>query len=296
MARIIGTGMALPTKVKTTKQLTKDHKWVKKTVGIKERHIVSEWESSFTLAVDAAVDAIKSAKLKITDIDVLIVATATPDLIAPSTACGLAEVLGANCMAFDINAVCSGFLYAFFLAEKLLTEVDYVLIVGTDTFSTITDWKSRNCIFFGDGAGAVVVSRGTNIKAFFVATDHKDTEGFFCKKGDTFKMDGKIVYDKAMELVPNAVNKVLKESNIIIDDIDYMVPHQPSKKLLLAIADKIGFPREKVLMNMDKYANTSAATIPILLHESWNKFKKGDKLLFVSIGAGWTYGSAIYEV
>jgi 3-oxoacyl-[acyl-carrier-protein] synthase-3 len=179
------------------------------------------------------------------------------------------------------------------IADRLLAE--NALVIGVDCFSEITDWSDRNCVFFGDGAGAVVLTKGNNILSALITGD-SNNNGFICANEDSFMMDGKKVYENALRLVPQAVEQVLFKAGLTISDIDYMVPHQPSKKLLHAIADKIELPREKVLMNMDRYANTSAGTIPILLHESWSKFKEGDKILMAAIGSGWTYGALIYEV
>jgi 3-oxoacyl-[acyl-carrier-protein] synthase-3 len=226
----------------------------------------------------------------------IIVATATPDMVAPSTACIIKDYLELiNAVAFDINAVCSGFIFALSIAEQYLSIYSNILIVGVDTFSTITDYGDRNSVFFGDGAGAVMFTRGSNIKAISIHSD-SSKQGFSCDMGGTYKMNGKLVYETALRLIPDVINEVLTKAGMKIDDIDYVVPHQPSKKVLIEIADKMGIPRERVLMNMDRYANTSAGTIPILLSESWSMFKKGDKLLFVAIGSGWTYGAAIYAV
>jgi 3-oxoacyl-[acyl-carrier-protein] synthase-3 len=282
--RITGTGFYVPERTVLNAALTDNPGWVSDVIGINERHWVRK-ETASDLAFEAAIKAIRDR----TEIGAIIVATATPDMVAPSTACILAGKLGIGVPAFDINAVCSGFLYGMKIADSL--PYDNILLVGVDVFSTITDYSDRNCVFFGDGAGAVVISKDDRPFDCYVNAWPYDN-GFTCEKNDTFEMDGRKVYDMALDLVPSAIEHL----NTDPGDITWMVPHQPSKKVLHAIADRVGFPRERVLMNMDRYANTSAATIPILLAENWNRFNKGDKLLFAAIGSGWTYGAAIYEV
>lgn len=287
MSRITGTGFYVPANVVTNDQISDSNLWIVNNTGIKERRISSK-TSSFL--------GTKAAE-KLGDCDVLIVATATPDKKAPSTASIIKKELGLTGAAFDINAVCAGFIYALALGDSLIERgADKVMIIGVDTFSFITDWKRRDCIFFGDGAGAVMLEKGNGFKSFFIGSDSKDTEGFFCDHNRKFHMEGRKVYSTALRLIPAAVRDVLQRADMTINDIDYMVPHQPSKRILIDVAKEIGIPEERVLMNMDKYANTSAGTIPILLAENWNKFKEGDNLLFAAIGSGWTYGAAIYEV
>jgi 3-oxoacyl-[acyl-carrier-protein] synthase III len=299
MSKIIGTGMYVPLNVVTNDDISEHNDWIVENIGIKERRVIGINSDIMRLSVIAANNAMAQAGIKTTDeIDMLIVATSSGNHIAPSLSCLVKRDMKLhNAIAFDINAVCSGFLFAWSIAEQYFKSTGQmrILIIGVDTFSKITDYSDRNCVFFGDGAGAVVLSGFDNLKAIRIYSDI-DTGGFSCENGGTFKMDSKEVYRKALELVPKAIYEVLEQSHLTIDDIDYMIPHQPSKRILNDIADEIGLPREKVLMNMDRYANTAAASIPILLYESWHKFKKGDKLLFASIGSGWTYGAAIYEV
>jgi 3-oxoacyl-[acyl-carrier-protein] synthase-3 len=293
MAKIIGVGHYVPEKVILNEDISSNPAWVAENTGIKERRIVQMGQTSSSLAVVAGSKALEMAGIK--DVDVVIVATATPDMIAPSTACMVRQRLNLKGAAFDINAVCSGFLYAMTLGHTLIDNgAESILIIGVDTFSKITDWNRRDNIFFGDGAGAVVMGKVVNVQGMFIGAS--DGNAFMCEQGQKFVMHGKLVYNAALDLIPKAVKNVLRRANIGIEEIDYMVPHQPSIRILNDVADKIGLPREKVLMNMDKYANTSAGTIPILLSESWGKFKQGDKLLFAVIGSGWTYGALIYEI
>ena len=291
MGKIIGTGMVVPEIIIWIEVISDNPDWVFKNIGIRERRTGS---TTLELAYMAGQMAMINAGLK--NVDMIIIATATPEMVAPSTAAQVARDLNQSCPAFDINAVCSGFLYGMIIANSFLQgNTANILLIGVDTFSKITDYSDRNCVFFGDGAGAIVMTNGFQMIKSYWNCDPSD-QGFTCKTGGTFEMNGRKVYEAALKLVPEAISEVLKSSGITIDEIDYMVPHQPSKRILMDIADKIGLSREKVLMNMEKYANTSAATIPILLHESWSKFKKGDKILFASIGSGWTYGAMLYQV
>lgn len=293
MAKIIGVGHYVPEKIIRNEDISDNPEWVYDNLGIKERRVISLGQTTSSLAVVAGMKAMLSAGVN--DVDVVIVATATPDMKAPSTSCMVRQRLNITGAAFDINAVCSGFLYSMILAESLIKAgAGKILVIGADTFSTITDWEKRDCVFFGDGAGAVVMTEGDNVKSGFMAA--ADGNAFMCEQNGNFIMEGRSVYKTAIHLVPIAVKEVLERAEMTIEDIDWMVPHQPSKKILLDVADEIGLDRSKLLMNMENYANTSAGTIPILLSESWGKFNKGDKLLFAAIGSGWTYGALIYEV
>lgn len=303
-SKITGVGHYVPKMVIANRVLemcanTSDE-WIVNNTGIRERHsVMTSGEKASDLGVAAAKQAIFMSGVTKSEIGMVICATATPDAKAPSTACIIKKALDlTNATAMDVSAVCSGFLYGLAIAQQFIPVYENILIIGTDVFSTITDWVRRDCIFFGDGAGAVVLSRSPEcgFKKIIIHSDSMDNEGFRCEHGKTFDMNTKLVYKSAMRLVPEVISEVLNTAGMKIEDIDYMVPHQPSKRLLLDIALTIGMPEEKVLMNMDKYANTSAGTIPILLSERWVKFRKGDKILFAAIGSGWTYGAAIYEV
>lgn len=321
--KIIGTGSHTPEKVYTNEFLEErvdtSSAWIFENLGIKERRIATANECTSDLAFKAALNAIDDSGLTIDDIDLIIIATATPDRQAPSTAAIVQDKLRAyNAVAFDISAVCSGFLYAASVASQFIAAgvYDNVLVIGADTFSKITDWNRRDCVFFGDGAGAAVFSSGNvneGFMSFRLYTDsRKNKFGFTVPAGGSenpsslrtvkdgkhfFEMNGKAVYDAATIALPKAINQVLEDSGLIIDDIDYMLPHQPSIRILQKTAEIIGLPWEKVMTNMDKYANTSGGTIPILLDEV-NKagiLKKGDTVLFAAVGSGWTYGAAILK-
>lgn len=304
-SKIIGTGFFVPSKVVTNNELeintNTTNEWIVKNTGIIERRICSVGENSSYLGGRAALKAIESSGLNKNEIDLLIVATTTPDKLSPSTACIIKDQLNLiNTVAFDISAVCSGFLFGMSVAEQYISSGMYknVLIVGVDTFSNITDWTRRDCIFFGDGAGAVVMS-ASNTKGFHGFTlysDSIDRIGFNCEHNENFVMNTRSVYDTAVRVLPIAINGILDKVGMSIDDIDYIIPHQPSIRILTDVAKKVNAPIEKVMMNMNKYANTVAGTIPILLAETWPTLKTGNKILFAAIGSGWTYGAAIYEV
>ncbi len=305
-AKIIGTGMFVPNNIITNFEIEKQvstttNDWIVKNTGINERRICSENENSSFLGSNAGKEAIINSKLNLDDIDMLIVATTSPDKTSPSTACIIKNILHLDkAIAFDVSAVCSGFLFAMSIAEQYISSGSYqnILVIGVDTFSKITDWGKRDCVFFGDGAGAVVISKSDEVgfMDFNLYSDNFEMDGFICEKGENFKMDTKKVYNSATKLISFAINEILKKNNMTIDDIDYLIPHQPSIRILNEVSKLIGLPKEKLMTNMGKYANTVSATIPILLHETWNKFKNGDKILFAAIGSGWTYGSSIYVV
>lgn len=303
--KIIGTGFYVPEKILTNKEIQKfastTDEWIVKNTGIRERRIIALNENSASLGGRAALQAIESSGLNKEEVDMLIVATTTSAKISPSTACIIKDELGlTNSIAFDISAVCSGFLFGMSVAEQYISSGMYknIVVVGVDTFSKLTDWNRRDCIFFGDGAGAVVMSesKDAGFLGFTLYSDSLDRVGFDCNIGEHFAMDGRSVYNTAIRALPIAINGVLQKVGMTIDDIDYLVPHQPSIRILVDTAKIIGLPIEKVMMNMDRYANTVAGTIPILLHETWSRYKKDDIILFAAIGSGWTYGAAIYKV
>lgn len=320
--KIIGTGSYLPEKIYTNKYLetlvdTNDE-WIQKTLGIKERRIAADNEASSDLACRAGYNAIIDSGLNKDDIDLIIVATSTPDRLAPSTAAITQDKLQAyNSVAFDISAVCSGFLYGMSVASQFIASgvYDNVLVIGADTFSKITDWTKRDCVFFGDGAGAAVLS-SANINEGFIAfrlyTDGRGHNSFTVPAGgsempctnDTinkglhfFHMDGRAVYNTGTKVLPKAIFQVLSDTGLSIEDIDLMIPHQPSIGILKETARIINLPFEKVMTNMDKYANTSGATIPLILDEvkKEGKIKCGSNILFAAVGSGWTYGASIIK-
>ena len=319
--KIIGTGSYVPDTIYTNEYLETimptNAQWVYENVGIKERHIALPEQATSDLATEAGKRAIEDAKLMAEDIDLIIVATSTPDRKAPSTAAFVQHKLNAtNAAAFDITAVCSGFLFGMSVASQYIASGVYnnILVIGADTFSKITDWSRRDGIFFGDGAGAAVVTSGNATEGFLAYRLYTDTQkdmlGFTIPGGGSeiplrvdnldmqyFRMNGKMVFNSAVKALPKAINQVLDDTGLLIGDIDMMIPHQPSIRILQKTAEIIGLPFEKVMHNMEHYANTSGGTIPILLDEvnKSGKLKKGDIVLFAAVGSGWTYGAAIIK-
>jgi len=320
--KIIGTGSYVPEKIYTNEYLetivNTNAVWIENTLGIKERRIAAEHQATSDLAWRAGLEAIDNANLTKSDIDLIIVATSTPDRLIPSTACFVQDKLQAyNAVAFDIAAVCSGFLYGMSIASQYIASgvYDNVLVIGADTFSKITDWTKRECVFFGDGAGAAVLSHAGDDEGFLAFRLYSDGRGrynFTVPAGGSenpatirtikerlhyFQMNGKEVYDTGTKVLSESIKKVLDDTNLKISDVDYLIPHQPSIGILKRTAEIIGLPFEKVMTNMDKYANTSGGTIPILLDElnRANKLKSGNIILFAAVGAGWTWGASIIK-
>jgi 3-oxoacyl-[acyl-carrier-protein] synthase-3 len=320
--KIIGTGSYVPDTIYTNEYLETilptSAKWIYENLGIKERRIAGEKDATSDLAWKAGQKAIENAGLTNNDIDLIIVATATPDRLAPSTACIVQDKLQAyNAVAFDIAAVCSGFLFGMSVASQYIASgvYDNVLVIGADTFSKITDWTRRDSVFFGDGAGAAVISHSTidgGFLAYRLYSDGRGKYNFTVPAGGSelpasqktvdgkmhfFQMNGRAVYETGTEVLPKAINQVLADTGLTINDIDLMIPHQPSIKILEKTAEIIGLPFEKVMINMEKYANTSGGTLPILLDEvnRAGKIKQGNIVLFAAVGSGWTYGASIIK-
>lgn len=320
--KIIGTGSYTPEKIYTNEYLETvidtNSEWIFENLGIKERRVAASNEATSDLAYKAGLEAVASAGLTVNDIDLIIVATSTPDRLAPSTACIVQDKMKAyNAVCFDLAAVCSGFLFAISTASQFIASgvYDNVLVIGADTFSRITDWTRRDAVFFGDGAGAAVLSQ-SNVNSGFLAfrlySDGRGKLNFTIPGGGSefpiseeslnknlryFQMNGKAVYQTGTVVLPQAIKQVLSDCGIDISEVDYMIPHQPSIKILQKTAEIIGLPFEKVKTNMDKYANTSGGTIPILLDEV-NKsglLTPGKLILFAAVGSGWTWGASLYK-
>lgn len=320
--KIKGTGSYVPETVYTNQYLETlvdtNAEWIEKNLGIKERRIAAPDQATSDLAYEAGKRAIEDAGLEASNIDLIIVATATPDRLAPSTACFVQHKLeNYDAVAFDLAAVCSGFLYGLSTGSQFIASgvYNHVLVIGADTFSRITDWTRRDAVFFGDGAGAAVLSScdpGEGFLAFKLYSDGRGTESFTVPAGGserpasietidanlhTFRMDGKAVYQTATKVLPESITDVLDKSGLSVADIKVMIPHQPSIRILQKTAEVIGLPFEKVMTNMDRYANTSGGTIPIMLDETnkAGRFEQGDYVLFAAVGAGWTYGAAVIK-
>ena len=319
-AFIRGTGSYAPKNIVKNdffQNVGSSDKWIYENLGIKERRI-SVGETTSDLAYKAGLAAIEDAGILPGEIDLVILATATADRLAPSCACFVQEKLAAkNAVAFDISAVCSGALFAIATGVQFIKSGMYknVLVIGADTFSNITDWSRRDAVFFGDGAGAILLSDTTEDKGFLdfiLHTDGTGKEHFTIPAGGSeipttqesidkgqhfFQMNGHEVFKTAIEVVPNCISEILTNNNRTIDEIKFLLPHQPSIKILKEIAKRINMPFEKVKTNMDRYANTSGGTIPIILDETfkYNKLEKGYLLLFAAVGAAWTWGTGLYK-
>lgn len=304
---ILGTGSYLPPKILTNQTIEETinttHEWINTKLGINERRVVENQLPS-DIGYQAALRALESSNLTINDIDLIIVATSSPEQISPSTACIIHNRFNIekNIPAFDINAVCSGFVYAVNLVSPLISFGVYknVLIIATEAYSKITNWNDQHCVFFGDGAGAVVIGKsdGGWISCESNANG-KDTgmTGFKLPIGGPFIMRGKEVWDQAIKIIPISVKHILKESNVDISEVDMIVPHQPSINILKIIAEDLGIPMTKVKTVMDKYANIAGASIPVALDDAVknNEIKKGDTIVLTAIGSGWTWGSTILK-
>jgi len=232
----------------------------------------------------------------------IIVATSSGEKTSPSTACIIHNKLAPqhNIPAFDVNAVCAGFVYALSLAGSLINSKTYknILVIGTEVYSKITDWKDRNCVFFGDGAGAVVISnsnKGWMSVELNANGGGTGMTGFTLKPGQTYKTNPKEVWNQAVSVLPNSITSILNSNGLSVDDIDHFVPHQASINMLKLIADKVDLPHTKLRTVMDKYANIAGAFIPIVLDDIKHQgmLNKGNKLLLTAIGSGWAWGSVI---
>jgi len=301
---IIGIGSYTPKKILTNEEIDlmgigTDSNWTKNKLGIEERHI-SEEENTSDLAYYASLNAINDAKINKNEIDLIILATSSPDRISPSTACIMVDKLDIKCPAFDINAVCSGFVYGIQLATNLVSTKQYknILLVASETYSKITDWNDRNCVFFGDGAGAVIISE-TN--GGWISTDlYSDGIGkdiFTCHHNGKFQMDGKSVFDFGTKILPLTIQDSLNKNNLTINDVSWLIPHQPSINVLIKTAEILKLPIEKVVLNMVKYGNLAGASIPLALDVLYKqkKIKNNDILVMPAIGSGWTWGVSILK-
>lgn len=312
-ARIIGTGSYLPPKVvsntelenKTFANLDTTDEWIQTRTGIKQRHI-SENQTTAELATKAANNALQSANIDAKDLDLIILATTTPDKIFPATATIVQHNIGANCPAFDLQAVCAGFIFALTTAEAYIKSgMNKVLVIGSETMSNIVDWNDRNtAVLFGDGAGAVVLSSdentgimhsqifsdGSYLSSLQTTNNKINEQGFIT-------MAGNEVFKVAVNNLSNLAVQTLKETGLSGDDIDFMVPHQANVRIISAVAKKIKVPMERVILTVGEHGNTSSASIPLALDSGVKsgKIQKGHKLLFEGIGGGFSWGSILVE-
>ncbi|MBU2541078.1 MAG: ketoacyl-ACP synthase III [Candidatus Omnitrophica bacterium] len=319
---IIGVGDYLPKRILNNSHLEKmvntSDEWIFTRTGIKERRIARKNESTSDMAVVAARRALRNAHLKAQDVDLIIVATITGDMHFPSTACLVQNALGAfNAACFDINAACPGFVYALVNAQAFIKSGIYrnALIIGAEKLTSITDWTDRNtCILFGDGAGAAVlapVKRG-GILSSFLASNGALADLLFLPAGGSklptskqtlkqrmhfIKMRGNELFKFAVKLMVDAANSALKKCGLNCSDVTYIIPHQANIRILLAVARKLGLPKEKIFLNLHKYGNMSSASTAVALSEviKKKKLKKGDILVLDAFGAGLVWGAAVIE-
>jgi len=309
-ARIIGTGSYLPNKIITNidleKALETTDEWITARTGIKERRIVTD-ESTCDLALEASKKALEMAEISPSEIDLIILATTTPDKIFPATATMLQDRLGASCAAFDLQAVCAGFIFALTTAQQYIENGTFknILVVGSETMSKIVDWNDRStAILFADGAGAVVVSSNniTGIKHSKLYSDGSFLSSLYVNnngvnKLGTIKMSGNEVFKIAVNRLSDLAEETLKDCHMTSDDITWMVPHQANIRIIKAVAKRINLPMSKVIQTLDTHGNTSAASIPLALDIGVRdgRIKKGDTLLFEGIGGGFSWGSVLLE-
>ena len=309
-ARITGTGSYLPPKIVTNfdleKTLDTSDEWITARTGIKERRIVTN-ESTCDLAEKASLNALSMAEIDPQDIDLIILSTTTPDKIFPATATMLQNRLGASCPAFDLQAVCAGFVFAMSTAQQFIENgsAKNILVVGSETMSKIVDWEDRStAILFADGAGAVVLSADQNkgIKHSKLYSDGNYLSSLHVNNNrinelGTIEMEGNEVFKIAVNKLSEVAEETLTECNMTSEEIDWMVPHQANIRIINAIAKRIKLPLDKIILTLDKHGNTSAASIPLALDEGVRdgRIKKGDTLLFEGIGGGFSWGSILTE-
>jgi 3-oxoacyl-[acyl-carrier-protein] synthase-3 len=309
-ARIIGTGSYLPPRIITNAELEKTlnttDEWITSRTGIKERRVVNG-ESTCDLAVEASKRALEMAEMSASEIDLIILATTTPDKIFPATATMLQNQIGATCPAFDLQAVCAGFVFALTTAQQYIENCNAknVLVVGSETYSRIVDWSDRStAILFGDGAGAVVLSSDntTGIMHSKILSDGRYLSSLhvnnnYINETGTIEMAGNEVYKIAVNCLSDLAEETLKDCNMTSEDLAWMVPHQANIRIISAVAKRIKLPMDKVILTIEKHGNTSAASIPLALDVAVRdgRIKKGDNLLFEGIGGGFSWGSLLVE-
>jgi len=316
-SRIIGTGSHLPDQVMTNAQLAQKvdttDEWIVERTGIRERRIVREGESTSALAFQAAENALEAANLSAQDVDLVVVATTTPDNTFPSTATKVQAMLGMDRgAAFDVQAVCSGFVYALSVADNFVRagQAKTILVIGAEVFSRIIDWEDRTtCVLFGDGAGAVVlqateVEEGdtVGILSTHLHSDGKLRDLLYVDGGPGtnqqvghVRMLGRELFRHAVTNLAAVVGEALEANGLQQSDIDWLVPHQANKRILDGTARKLGLPEDRVIVTVDRHANTSAASVPLALDEAVRdgRIKKGDLVLMEAMGGGLTWGAAL---
>jgi 3-oxoacyl-[acyl-carrier-protein] synthase-3 len=313
-SRIVGTGSYLPPRVMTNAEfaarLDTSDAWIRERTGIAQRHIADPSQTSSELALQASKKALDAAGVAAADLDLILVATSTPDYVFPSSACLLQAKLGAKGgAAFDLQAVCSGFVYALATADSFIKggTAKKALVVGAEVFSRILDWNDRGtCVLFGDGAGAVVLasSKEPGIHASVLRADGShagmlSVPGNVCRGaivGSAFvQMDGQAVFRFAVRVLEESARETVAAAKMSLEDVDWLIPHQANVRILEATARKLGLPREKLVVTVDHHGNTSAASVPLALDEfvRAGKIRAGQRLLLQGVGGGFTWGSSL---
>ena len=316
-SRIIGTGSYLPRNVVTNADLARrmdtSDEWIRSRTGIRQRHIAEEGETSSSLALEASKAAIARAGIAAKEIDLIILATSTPDYVFPSTACLLQAKLGIKgCPAFDLQAVCSGFVYALATADLFIRSRQHrcALVVGAEVFSRILDWNDRGtCVLFGDGAGAVI-RRADDKPGVMASALHADGNyaGILSVPGNVsggnvtgdpfLRMDGPAVFKFAVRVLDKVARETLLKCGQKIEDIDWLIPHQANLRILESTAKRLGLPPEKLIVTVDTHGNTSAASVPLALDLATRdgRIKPGHKVMLQAVGGGFTWGAALVHM
>ncbi len=313
-SRIVGTGSYLPERVvdnhEFARRLETSDAWIRERTGIATRHVAAEGQASSDLAFEASKRALQAANVEASQIDLIVVATSTPDFIFPSTACLLQAKLGVKgCAAFDVQAVCTGFIYALATADAFLktSTAKRALVVGAEVFSRILDWNDRaTCVLFGDGAGAVVLAADAapGIHASRLHADGSQA-GMLSVPGNVcggrivgspfLQMNGQGVFKFAVRVLEESARETLAAADVRLEDVDWLIPHQANVRILEATARKLGLPREKLVLTLDHHGNTSAASVPLALDEfvRAGRIHAGHRLLLQGVGGGFTWGSSV---
>lgn len=314
--KILGYGKAVPRKIVTNDDLSKfvetSDEWIFQRTGIRERRISDENTSE--LAYRSAFEAIKNSNINKNEIDLIVCATMTPDNFTPSVACMVQEKLGLgdNVTAFDVNAACTGFVFALkIVASMLNTYHKRALVIGCETLSKIINFEDRNtCVLFGDGAGAIVVEKDEKNEEFYTCSFGNDKDlvaenvemNFEMKnkvlKSGFLKMNGKEIFKFAINVIEKSIDNILDRTNLKLEDIKLIIPHQANQRIISNVAKKLNVDNNKFFVNLEKYGNTSAASVPMALCEAFEskKITKGDKVILVGFGGGLTWGSTIIEI
>ena len=321
-SKITGWGMYVPQKTLTNADLEKmmdtSDEWIVSRTGIRERHIVSEDETTVSMSVSASKQALKKANIKAKDLDLIILASSTPDYLVPPASSMIQDELGARCGAMTLVAGCSGFVYGLTTAAQFIHSgaYEHVLVIGAETISVGLDWEDRNtAVLFGDGAGAVIVSRSKQpggLQSLVLGSDGSGWDALIVpalgmknypshenivNKQHKLKMKGRPVFKFATRVMSDATTEVVKKAGLTMDDIDVLIPHQANQRIIDLALRRLKFPAEKTIVNLDRYGNTSAASVPLAMVEALDdgRIKDNDKVAMIAFGAGLTYAAAVWE-